>query len=150
MLFSGISRFPSGDHIGGGGKRLLAVSPDGPVTLVFGRYVSPSTQVYTLITMDGGPHWEGPYKQTNAKLAGLGWMRSARSMGGGRVEAAWGEAETWTNRGVTCAESHDDGRTFRLRDYLPYPPNGDTPSLGIAPDGTRCMVLQAEYYVEYR
>ncbi|MFO0981275.1 MAG: hypothetical protein U1E76_05885 [Planctomycetota bacterium] len=107
------------------------------MTLVFGRYRSPSTQVYSLITMDGGAHWEGPYKQTNAKLAGLSWMRSTRYGSAGM---------TWSNWGVTYAESHDYGRTLPLRDSLP--PNGDTPSLGITPDGTRCMVLQSEYYDE--
>ncbi|MFO0980777.1 MAG: hypothetical protein U1E76_03340 [Planctomycetota bacterium] len=128
----------------------LAVSPDGPVTVVYEALVgSRSQKILSAVAMDG-VNFQGPFELTHLN-GGLYNKKCVRAGPNGRVYAAW--VEQWVGMGweshLTYRESYDYGRSFVRRDLVwdnRVYPGAFNPALAITPDGFRCIVeAQARY-----
>jgi hypothetical protein len=126
----------------------LAVSPDGPATVVYEK-IPPTgkPRIYTYVAMDGR-RFLGPYLQSPPYGTGtLSQRRCVLAEAGGKVHVVWTE-----KRLLKYVESWDYGRTFPRRDIIdpdPWnPPSMSDPMLALTPDGTRCIVDAAFYYSE--
>ncbi|MEW6742621.1 MAG: hypothetical protein AB1486_07665 [Planctomycetota bacterium] len=132
----------------------LAVSPEGPVTIVYVKYCERSEpRIFTYVAMDGRS-FEGPFPQTEPPhgFASLSQRRCVRAEAGGKVHALWGQKWKWGRAFPLYVESWDYGRTFPRREITdpePWnPPTMSDPMLALMPDGTRCLVDAVFYYSE--